>query len=224
MSELHVKPVSVTLSAPVWNLLACDGNPWMVIEHRDEVRRVASFSLFDFKNQRFLWHDVVMPEKWWLYLAGVSTDHIVLKVFESTENPDKTSFLFISIKDGTVKSQNAQGTDRQHTNSTVQPFQYLAGEPDFETVKKFLNSKLKIVPKLGAEYLEHGGFIIISYYVGDPAAFKNRIVLFNAQGDCLYENEIGMNLKGIGVNTFFIASGYLFFVKNRTELVTFRIV
>jgi hypothetical protein len=223
LSELHFKPVSVTLSAPVWNLLAFEGK-LIVIEQRDETKRVASFSLFDFENQRFLWRDVVSPEKWWVNLAGVTPDHVVLKVFESTENPDKTSFLFLSIKDGKVMDYIAQQNDWVHTNDVMQPFQYLDGEPDFETVKDFLKSKFRVTPMLGVEYREHAGYMIISYYVGDPAHFANRIALFNTQGDCLYEYEIGTNLKGIGVNTFFIVSGRLFFVKNRTELVTFRIV
>jgi Domain of unknown function (DUF4905) len=224
LPELHFKPASVTLSAPVWNLLAFEGKPWIIMEQRDEVKRVASFSLFDFKNQRFLWRDVVTPEKWWVNLAGFTTDHIVLKVFESTENPDKTSLLFLSLKDGSAVDSIAQQNDWLHTNDTVQPFQYLDGEPDFETVKKFLKSKFEVIPRLGVEYLEYVGHIIISYYAGDPAAFINRMALFNMQGECLYEDEIGTNLKGIGVNTFFIVSGYLFFVKNGTELVTFRIV
>ena len=128
------------------------------------------------------------------------------------------------MNDGKVVDQSAQQNDWQHTNDTMQPFQYLDGEPDFETVKNFLKSKFNRTPRLGVEYLEHEGHIIISYYAGDPAAFINCIALFNAQGDCLYEDEIGTNLKGIGVNTFFIVSDRLFFVKNRTELVTFRIV
>lgn len=224
MSELHFKPTSVTLSAPVWNLLPFEDRPLIVIEQRDEVKRVASFSLFDFENQRFLWRDVISSEKWWVNLAGVTPDHVVLKVFESTENPDKTSFLFLSLKDGQTMDFIGQEKDWLHTNEIIQPFQYLDGEPDFETVKNFLKSKFIIAPRLGVEYLEHAGYMIISYYVGDPANFVNRITLFSTQGNCLYEDEIGTNLKGIGVNTFFIVSGYLFFVKNGTELVTFRIV
>lgn len=224
MPELHFKPASVTLSAPVWNLLVFERKQLIVIEQRDEMKRVASFSLFNFDNQRFLWRDVVLHEKWWLNLAGVTADYIVLKVFESTENPDKTSFLFLSQEDGKVVDHDAQQNDWQHTNDTVQPFQYLDGEPDFETVKNFLKSKFNVTPRLGIEYREHESYIIISYYTGDPAAFINHIALFNEHGDCLYEDEIGTNLKGIGINTFFIAAGSLFFVKNRTELVTFRIV
>jgi hypothetical protein len=224
LSEKHLNPYSVTLSAPVWNLLPFSGKPMLAIEQRDEVNRVASFSVFDYENQRFLWRDVVLSEKWWLNLAGVTKDHVVIKVFESTENPDKTSLLFLSVEEGKVADHAFQQTDWLHTNDTVQPFQYLDGEPDFETVKTFLKSKMEITPRLGAEYLDYAGYIIISYYVGDPAAFVNRLVIFNSLGEYLYQEEIGTNLKGIGINTFFIASGCLFFVKNRTELVTFRIV
>ncbi len=224
MSEKHRNPSSVTLSAPVWNLLPFAGKPMLAIEQRDEVNRVASFSVFDYENQRFLWRDVVLSEKWWLNLAGVTEDHVVIKVFESTENPDKTSLLFLSVEDGKVADHPFQQNDWLHTIDTVQPFQYLDGEPDFETVKNFLKSKMEITSRLGAEYLEYADCIIISYYVGDPAAFVNRLVIFNSMGEYLYQEEIGTNLKGIGINTFFIASGCLFFVKNRTELVTFRIV
>jgi len=224
LPELHVKPVSVTLSSLVWNLMPFAGKSLIVIEQRDELRRVVSFSTFDYENQRFLWRDVVLPEKWWVNLAGVTHDQVVLKVFESTENPDKTSFLFLSIQDGKVVDQKGKHNDWSYTNDTVQPFQYLDGEADFETVKNFLKTKLEITPRLGVEYREYANLIIISYYMGDPAAFANQVAIFNLRGECLYKEEIGTNLKGIGINTFFIVSGHLIFVKNRTELVTFRIV
>ncbi|MDZ7646033.1 MAG: hypothetical protein U5K54_01985 [Cytophagales bacterium] len=54
--------------------------------------------------------------------------------------------------------------------------------------------------------------------------FTNALGCFNKAGELLWQDEIGTNLKGIGINTFFIAYDYLFFVKNKTELVTFRIV
>lgn len=223
MPELYFKPVSIKLSSPVWNLLPVAGKSLVVIEQRDEAKRVASFSVFNFVNNQFLWRDAVLPEKWWINLAGTTEDHIVLKVFESTENPDKTSFLFLDIEQGKV-TVAPQQIDWTHTNETIHPFQYLEGEPDFAIVKNFLSGKFNVTPILGAEYIEHAYKVVISYYVGNPGAFINRLAIFNFQGECLYEEEIGTNLRGIGINTFFITSGYLFFVKNRTELVTFRIV
>ena len=74
----------------------------IAIEQRDELKRVVSFSLYHFGDHKFLWRDLVLPEKWWVNLAGVSNELIGLKVFESTENPDKTSFLFLNVQDGSV--------------------------------------------------------------------------------------------------------------------------
>jgi Domain of unknown function (DUF4905) len=221
LSEKHFKPFSILLPAPVWNLLPHAQKPIIVIEQRNEEQRSVAFSGFDFVNQKFLWRDVVLTEKWWVNLVAVEHGYAVLKVFESMENPDKTSLCFLSLEDGKIlKDQRVEGYT--HTNNTVHPFQYLEGDPDFETVKNFIQAKGKAIPRLGAEYLEYEGFIFISYYLGDPLA--NCLAIFNAVGDCVYEEKIGTNLKGIGVNTFFIASGYLFFVKNKIELVTFRIV
>jgi len=222
--EKHFDPVSIHLSAPVWNLLPLENSPLIAIEQRDELRRVASFSLYHFGDHKFLWRDLVLPEKWWVNLAGVSNEWIVLKVFESTENPDKTSFLFLNVKDGSVVANAPQQFETEYTNTALYPFQYLDGEPDFDTVQRFLSTRFDATPRLGAEYLEQDDLVIISFYTGNPAAFINRLVIVNSTGKCLYEDEIGMNLKGIGVNTFFVASGNLFFVKNKSELVTFRIV
>lgn len=224
MHEKHFQPVSIHLSAPVWNLMPLPDRPLVVMEQRDEVKRTASFSLYDYREGKFLWRDVVLAERWWVNLAGVASEMIVLKVFESTENPDKTSLMFLNITDGSVSERPPEQTDLVHTNDALYPFQYLDGEPDFEIVKRFLISKFEIIPKLGVEYMEYADHVFISFYAGNPAAFINRLSIFTAQGNCLYDEEMGTNLKGIGINTFFIASGSLFFVKNKTELVTFRIV
>jgi hypothetical protein len=224
LPELYFKPFTVRLSTPVWNLIPFSGKPWIAIEQRDEVKRIASFSVYDYEHQRFLWREIVTREKWWVNLLGITQHLVVLKVFESSENPDKTSLLFLSGEDGKPVDHSLHQNDWPHTNDALQPFQYLDGESEFETVKNFLKSKMEVAPRLGAEYLEYANHIIVSYYVGDPAAYVNHLVIFDSQGECLYVEEIGTNLKGIGINTFFIASGNLFFVKNRTELVTFRIV
>jgi hypothetical protein len=224
LHEKHFHPVSVQLSAPVWNLLALPDTPMVVMEQRDEIKRLASFSLYDYVDKKFLWQDVVLTEKWWINLVRVTPEWIVLQVFESTENPDNTSLRFITVKEGRVVTDPPDEKHPAHTNDAEYPFQYLAGEPDFDTVKKFLTVKFDVTPVLGVEYLEYADRVFISYYVGNPAAYTNKLAIVTPQGNCLYEEEIGTNLRGIGINTFFISSGYLFFVKNKTELVTFRIV
>lgn len=208
---------------PVWNVMPASAQPLLIIENRDDQKRIATFSAWNYETLKFVWRDVMLSEKWWLTLCAVENEAVVLKVFDSTDNPDKTSFQRIALNSGEVlKNSNSEiASVEQHVQY---PAQYLDGEADFEVVKNFLLKKLKVNALLGAEYLEAGDFIFISYYKGTPASFVNSFCVFDGGGRCLFDEEIGTNLKGIGWNTFFIASGRVFFVKNKMELVTFRIV
>lgn len=212
---------SIQLSAAVWNVRPVPGRPWVVVEARDESKRKVSFSAIDYLKKETIWRNDSLPELWWINLVRVTPEQVLLKIFENTSNPDVTRWLALSVADGTLLHQVIES---EHTNYLIQPFQYLAGEHDFETVKKFLEGRTQKHPLLGAEYLEHAGFIFISFYFGNSGAFSNELACFTKTGNLLWQEEIGTNLKGIGVNTFFVVSDYLFFVKNKSELVTFRIV
>jgi hypothetical protein len=222
LSEKHFIGSSIKLDSPIWNLLPA-GNSLLAIENRDESKRTVSFSLFDFLENKFLWKDKVLSEKWWVTLAGVSSDRIYVKVFENTENPDRITLTSISIKGGIEVDEEIQDGN-WNTIQQDQPFLYYEGEEDFTLIKEFIEKKLNITPKLGVEYFEGFDRLFVSFYESISQGFSNRLVIFDKQGKLLFEEEIGTNLKGIGINTFFLTSNHLFFVKNRSELVTFRIV
>jgi hypothetical protein len=215
---------SVICPAPIWNLLPAPEQPWVVMELRDEAKREVSFSLWDYQAQRFLWQNRVLPEKWWITLSGVDTERAWLKVYESTDNPDVISFQALHLKTGFVEEADVSNLSFPDTNILVRPFQYLDEEEEFASVKEFLKRRLHANAMIGCEYLESGEHVFISFYEGAPARYVNRLAAFSKEGRCFFDEEIGTNLRGIGWNTFFIAAGTLFFVKNRTELVTFRIV
>jgi len=40
----------------------------------------------------------------------------------------------------------------------------------------------------------------------------------------LLKEKLDEHLKGIGLDTFFVLSGYVFFVKNKVELVCYKIL
>jgi len=213
---------SIQFDAPMWNMLPVPGRPWLVVEQRDDVNRKVSVTAIDYVQKKIIWSNDALTERWWVNLVAVTPKQILLKIFENTSNPDLTHWQALSVDDGTLLEKVEDKTP--HTNELIQPFQYLAGEHDFETVYKFLKNRLKVIPILGVDYLEHSGFVFISFYFGAPGSFVNQIACFTSTGNLIWQEEIGTNLKGIGVNTFFVVSDYLFFVKNRTELVTFRIV
>jgi hypothetical protein len=214
---------AIHLSAVIWNVLPVPGKPWAVVEERDEVNRKVSFSAIDYQKKKIVWKNDSLPELWWINLARITHKEVWLKIFENTSNPDLTRWLVLSVADGSPLNQPDE-IGGEHTNELVQPFQYLDGEPDFETVKKFIAIRMQKLPLLGVEYLEHAAFIFVSFYFGEPGSLTNLLACFTRSGNIVWQEEIGTNLKGIGVNTFFVVSDYLFFVKNKSELVTFRIV
>ncbi|GEM_PF-1197043 len=215
--------VSLHLQATIWNVLPVPEKPWVVIEERNDETRQVSFLAYDYNEKKIIWRSSLQSEPWWINLVQVTLDFVFLKTFENTSNPDKTKWHALSLKDG-KPLETVPEINSDHTNEVIQPFQYLEGEEDFNTVKFFVEKKLLVHPVFGIEYVEYADFIFISYYLGGSGMFANRLACFTKAGNLSWQDEIGMNLKGIGLNTFFLASDHLFFVKNKTELVTFGIV
>ena len=103
------------------------------------------------------------------------------------------------------------------------PLQYYPGTAHFETVKMYMEAKLKVSPQSVIEYMELSALIFISYYVNEPD-LANYLIVMSTEGEVLLHERIGERLKGIGVDTFFLFSGYLIFVKNKCELISYRLV
>ncbi|MCW5911582.1 MAG: DUF4905 domain-containing protein [Cyclobacteriaceae bacterium] len=216
------KTAAVYQSPPgfvIWNLAPAEA-PYVVLEERNDSTRNVSIVCITAAGE-LCWRNDKLPESWWINLSAVTKTHVWLRLFGNTLNPDAVRLISLSVTDGAV-IEAAPGA--AHTIQPLRPFVYVQGEPDFDTVQKFLFQQLGHAVFLGAEYLEAEGLIFVSYYIGRPAAFTNVLACFRQDGSFRWSEEIGTNLKGMGTGTFFIASGTLFFVKNKTELVTFRIV
>ncbi len=105
----------------------------------------------------------------------------------------------------------------------IRPFQYEEGTAHFNTVKDFFASRLAILAVAAIEYLEYEDLIIVSVFVTETG-LANYLYGLNASGEILLKEKLGENLKGVGLDTFFIFSGHLIFVKNKNELISYKIV
>lgn len=105
----------------------------------------------------------------------------------------------------------------------IRPFQYEEGTAHFNTVKDFFASRLAILAVAAIEYLEYEGLIIVSVFVTETG-LANYLYGLDASGEILLKEKLGENLKGVGLDTFFIFSGHLIFVKNKNELISYKIV
>lgn len=108
------------------------------------------------------------------------------------------------------------------TSEKPKPVFYAEGTPHFETVKKFV-SQTDYALTRGVEYLEFNGWIILSIYVEESAKLANYLLVFSETGTLTLTVKLGEKLSGLGTDTFFILSGCLFLVQNKTDLVAYRL-
>lgn len=120
--------------------------------------------------------------------------------------------------------QPAQGGDFDLGDSqnfpVIRPFQYEEGTEYFATVKNFLHSRLGILPLASIEYLEVKDLIVVSVFLKEEG-LANFLYVLDADGEVLLVQKLGENLKGMGLDTFFVFSDNLFFVKNKNELLSY---
>lgn len=106
----------------------------------------------------------------------------------------------------------------------LRPFQYQEGTPYFDTTSKFLEEHLQLTTVGCVEYQEYEGLIFISYYLRESTGLANYLLVLREDGVTLLHEKLDEQLKGLGVDTFFILSGCLFFVQNKRELLSYQIV
>lgn len=129
----------------------------------------------------------------------------------------------LNLRDGVELNQLKYVSGDERNFSVIRPLQYREGSAYFETVKAFLESKFNFSPIISIEYCEYHSLILISAFTG-PADLANYLFVVNTHGELLIKETLGEHLTGIALDTFFIFSGYLIFVKNKCELVSYKIV
>ena len=105
----------------------------------------------------------------------------------------------------------------------IRPFQYEEGTAHFDTVKQFMQTRLGVSPVAIIEYLEVKSLIFVSVFQ-NKEGLANFLYVIQANGDVLMEEQLGTHLKGVALDTFFIFSGNLIFVKNKNVLISYKIV
>ena len=181
------------------------------------------FESMDNPDQKSLmaWH--IHDQKVLWKLDHFSFDHLEGDLLYGTFMEGEDGIRAIEILSGKIV-ENVRPSSNFTENIMLQkPFQYVDGNVHFETVKSFLTSRLNVLPVMGVEYLEFKHLIFISYQL-QQENLANYLVVFSEAGDLVHQEKLGDRLKGLGLDTFFILSGFLFFVRNKSELISYRIV
>lgn len=245
----------------VWNTLADESANLLLLEVRDDVNFLTTFSLFDYGKNEFLFTGVSLPERWWVSLAAVHKDTVLLNRFMNKGgNPDQKSLIALNVPSGMIRweVESFSFFDRDETQvlgyrttgeitraavdlatgevsdldwkpvqqperaEHLKPVFYPEGSAHFNTVKEFLRPTDYTIVN-GVEYLEFGDWIIMSVYVAESGKLANYLLVFCREGTCVLTVKLGENLAGLGADTFFILSGCLFLVRNKTDLAAYRL-
>jgi hypothetical protein len=133
-----------------------------------------------------------------------------------------TKFLALNLQDG--QPLNIQAVYHREENFLLRkPLQYAKASDYFNTVAQFLKERFNLVALEVIEYMEIADFIIISFYT-EEISLANYLIVLTPEGKLILNEKIGEQLKGIGIDTFFILSGYLIFVKNKRALVSYKLI
>jgi hypothetical protein len=151
---------------------------------------------------------------------------------------DELTQAMINIESGVLLEKAWMTKATNQRKDSTRPVQYLEGMPHFETVKMFVQQKTHHQPVRGVEYLEWKDWIMVSFYTeeetclpalrttsgGGPdrqGSLANYLLVLTSKGEVLLEVKLGEKLTGLGTDTFFMVSGCLFLVKNKSELVVY---
>lgn len=110
------------------------------------------------------------------------------------------------------------------TTSLRKPVQYNEGEAHYETVRNFLADRFNFVATTALEYLQLEDKIVISCYSREGESLANYLFVLSTEGNVLLKEKLDGPLKGIGFDTFFVLQGCLIFVRNKVELVSYKIL
>lgn len=260
MSAVPAHIFSQRFPGMIWNMLANELENKLVVEVRDDVNFQVTFSLFDYGKNEFTWKDVSLPENWWVSIAAVNKDTVLLNRFlNKGGNPDRKSLIALDAATGSIrweleefsfydwnesdvlgyrtKDNPVPVTVMLETGEVVEkswqpkpqempdrqiPVFYAEGTAHFETIKKFVDPTDYALTK-GVEYLEFNSWIIMSIYVPEFEKLANYLLVFKETGELALTVKLGEKLSGLGSETFFILSGCLFLVQNKTDLVAYRL-
>ena len=171
------------------------------------------------KKGVFAYHIFEDRMLWW------NNDFSIVSVSNAVVEDVSSKYGFRQATLDIMTGQEVSGKQvEQSAHAPVtRPHQYLAEHSYFGTVKTFLEQKFNLSPLISLEYLEHDSLVFISFYVQENE-LANYLIIISADGSLLVKEKLDEQLKGIGLGTFFILSSCVIFVKNKGELVSYKIV
>src|SRR5690606_10142676 len=165
--------------------------------------------------------DIGRREKRW-FKSQLAIESVTKGVVTGTDTRPGLQAPFPKVGTGEEIPPAAVPPNAQN-REPARPFPYHQGSRDCETGHRFLEKECGVLAVKTIEYREYESFVIVSAFEGETD-LANYLIVVSSEGKILMRETLGERLKGLALDSFFIMSGYLIFVKNKTELVIWRFV
>jgi hypothetical protein len=176
-------------------------------------------TVLDGKTGKEIWQD---PKKTFLALS----DGFVIA--SEGEDEDK-KYLKLESKTGKAvqeldtKALFKARSNQKQNESLKNSFHFSAESPHFSKIAGFVKQITNMEPVTGMDYLEYEEQVVISFYLYAKEGLENYLLVIDEEGNIRFKECLGTHLKGIALDTFFVFGDLLIFVKEKKEIVIFKI-
>ncbi|MEO1049842.1 MAG: DUF4905 domain-containing protein [Bacteroidota bacterium] len=138
-------------------------------------------------------------------------------------------YLLIDVEAGTAQHlpddqvEAREGSQGGENNNVMYPLHYDEENEYFATLKKFVETRTGRSPAKAIEYMEYQSCILISYYIYESEKLSNFLLISDLQGNIVGQEVLDTSLESPGLDTFFVMGDNLFFVREKKNLIGFKI-
>ncbi len=95
----HLLPVfHHDFKIPVWQMALEPERGLLALEIRDQGEAEVSFSLFNFNTRLLDFDRYALEEDWWVSLAGLRKDKLLIKQYHDSQQPEKQGLIAINVE------------------------------------------------------------------------------------------------------------------------------
>ncbi len=235
---------SVQCEGIIWKIILDENNEIIVWECRTEDKKV-SFYAYDIKNQCTLLNNFKFDDDWELSVNTVNNGILYLNGHESDFSPVQKGLLAFDLKTQKVLWQNFSISAQLFTkegiivfDTRILPRKYrMINDKDGSAlngidVQDLVHSKALtndiILPTMteakdiiNTSYqLTYNALSISSYYQQKDKAIDQYIKV-EKDGEILLDEIINNQIHKMSFDTFFVWHKHLFYIKNKTEIVSY---
>lgn len=136
---------------------------------------------------------------------------------------NEKDFQFDLLSGNEIIESNKIESNEQYTS--LELLKIFDDDVYFVKIKQFVFQILKIEIHQLVEYLEYKNYILISFYTREVSGkLKNDFIIFDQENKkvIIHEN-LGIELSGVGTNTFCVLKNKLVLCKNKKDILIYEI-